>query len=146
MSKLKFDLPAYADIFSTEEQRQDESREKVVKIKLDEIEDFKDHPYTVEMDEDMASLVESIRNNGLLEPVMVRPHKDGNGYELIAGHRRKFALQELGIKEVDAIVRDLDDDEATIHALYNIVFKNYLGFENYEIYKKDRGQYIYKEN
>ena len=66
------------------------------------------------MDQDMANLIDSIESNGLLMPVLVRPKKDGNGYEMIAGYRRKYALNVLGIQEVDAIIRDVDDDQATI--------------------------------
>jgi len=101
-------------LFSTEEERQDNKLEKIMKIPLEEIHDFKDHPFRVRMDEDMEKLIESVHENGVLIPVMVRPDKDGNGYEMIAGHRRKFAMNANGMTEVDAIVRDLDDDQATI--------------------------------
>lgn len=114
MAKLDLGLPSYDSLFSSEEERQDNKREKVIKIPINEISDFENHPFSVNMDEDMVKLIDSIQDNGLLMPVLVRPHKNGNGYEMVAGHRRKFALTQTGAKEIDAIVRDLDDDQATI--------------------------------
>ncbi len=115
MPKFDLGLPSYEDsLFTTEEERQDKNLEKVVKINIDDISDFKFHPFHVGMDKDMASLIDSINDNGQLMPVLVRPKKDGHGYEMIAGHRRKYALNELGIKEIEAIVKDVDDDQATI--------------------------------
>jgi len=114
MPKLDLGLPSYDSLFSTEEERQESKSEKVAKIPLSEISDFNNHPFSVKMDEDMVKLIDSIQENGMLVPVLVRPKKDGNGYEMIAGHRRKFALQNTGATEIDAIVRDLDDNQATI--------------------------------
>ena len=115
MKKIDLGLPSFEDsLFSTEEQRQDAKLEKVMKIPIDEIHDFKNHPFHVRQDEDMQKLIDSVQENGILVPVLVRPDKDGNGYEMISGHRRKFALEFNGAKEIDAIVRDLDDDQATI--------------------------------
>ena len=114
MSKLDLGLPSYDSLFSTEEERQDLKSEKVTKIPINEISDFSNHPFSVKMDEDMAKLIDSIQDNGLLVPVLVRPKKDGDGYEMIAGHRRKFAMTQTGATEIEAIVRDLDDDQATI--------------------------------
>lgn len=115
MPKFDLGLPTYEDsLFSTEKDRQESNLEKVTKIKIDEISDFQNHPFHVGMDQDMTKLIDSIETNGLLMPVLVRPKKDGNGYEMIAGHRRKYALNILGIKEIDAIVRNVDDDQATI--------------------------------
>ena len=135
MPKLDLGLPSYEDtIFSTEEQRQEARLEKVTKLSLAEIEDFKDHPFHVEMDEDMFKLIESVKENGVLIPVLVRPKE--NGYEMISGHRRKFALDYLGIKEVDAIIRDLDDDQATILMVdTNIQRENILPTERGYAYK-----------
>lgn len=107
-------ISSYDDLFKSEEQRQEEKLEKIVKLPLEEIHDFKNHPFKVRMDEDMLKLIDSVRDNGVLMPVMVRPDKNTNGYEMISGHRRKFALNQNGITEVDAIIRDLDDDQATI--------------------------------
>ena len=135
MPKLDLGLPSYEDtIFSTEEQRQEARLEKVTKLSLAEIEDFKDHPFHVEMDEDMFKLIESVKESGVLIPVLVRPKE--NGYEMISGHRRKFALDYLGIKEVDAIIRDLDDDQATILMVdTNIQRENILPTERGYAYK-----------
>lgn len=81
---------------------------------IEQIHDFANHPFRVRHDEEMIKLIDSIQENGVLMPVLVRPDKDSDGYEMVSGHRRKFALQSIGITEVDAIVRDLDDDQATI--------------------------------
>ena len=115
MKKIDLGLPSYEDtLFSTEEQRQEAKLEKVMKIPIDEIHSFKNHPFHVRQDEEMQKLIDSVQENGILIPVLVRPDKDGNGYEMISGHRRKFAMEYSGSKEIDAIVRDLDDDQATI--------------------------------
>ena len=116
---MKRELPklatnTYDDLFSTEEQRNEAKLEKVSKITLSEIQDFDGHPFSVRMDEDMVKLINSIQENGMVMPVLVRPHKGGTGYEMISGHRRKFALEQIGFDTVDAIIRDLDDDQATI--------------------------------
>ena len=102
------------DLFTTEEQRQDAQLEKVMKIPISEIHEFNNHPFGVRLDEDMTKLIESIHDNGVLVPVLVRPDKDGKGYEMVSGHRRMFALEKTGANEIDAIVRELDDDQATI--------------------------------
>ena len=102
------------DLFTTEEQRQDAKLEKVVKLPIDEITDFKQHPFNVRLDDEMNSLIESVQENGILVPVLVRPNKENNGYEMVSGHRRKFALMQTGATKIDAIIRDLDDDQATI--------------------------------
>lgn len=114
MDKFDFGLPKFEDtLFSTEEQRQEARLEKVMKIPISEIHDFKQHPFHVRMDEDMIKLIDSVKENGVLMPALVRPDKNG-GYEMVSGHRRKFALEQNGITEIDAIVRELDDDQATI--------------------------------
>ena len=110
----KLNTNSLDDLFTTEEQRQDAKLEKVIKIPIHQISDFKQHPFTVRMDEEMNSLIESVQENGILVPVLVRPNKDNEGYEMVSGHRRKFAMEQLGKIEIDAIVRDLDDDQATI--------------------------------
>ncbi|WP_418753274.1 ParB/RepB/Spo0J family partition protein [Faecalitalea cylindroides] len=115
MRKIDLGLPTYEEsLFSTEEQRQEAKLEKVMKIPIDAIHAFKNHPFHVRQDEEMQKLIDSVQENGILIPVLVRPDRDGNGYEMISGHRRKFALEFNGAKEIDAIVRDLDDDQATI--------------------------------
>ena len=114
MNKFDLGLPKFEDtLFSTEEQRQEARLEKVMKIPISEIHDFKQHPFHVRMDEDMVKLIDRVKENGVLMPALVRPDKNG-GYEMVSGHRRKFALEQNGITEIDAIVRELDDDQATI--------------------------------
>lgn len=110
----KISTSSLDDLFTTEEQRQDAKLEKVVKIPIDDITDFKKHPFNVRLDEEMESLIKSVKDNGILVPVLVRPSKKGKGYEMVSGHRRKFAMIKNGATEIDAIVRDLDDDQATI--------------------------------
>lgn len=111
--KFEFGLPSYDSLFSTEEERQDERLEKVITLPINNIKDFHDHPFHVELDEDMLKLIDSIKENGMLMPALVRPTSDGT-YEMVSGHRRKFAMNYLGMKEMNVIVRDLDDDQATI--------------------------------
>ena len=111
--KFEFELPSYDSLFSTEEERQDERLEKVIFLPINNIKDFHDHPFHVELDEDMLKLIDSIKENGMLMPALVRPTSDGS-YEMVSGHRRKFAMNYLGMKEMNVIVRDLDDDQATI--------------------------------
>lgn len=111
--KFEFGLPSYDSLFSTEEERQDERLEKVISLPINNIKDFHDHPFHVELDDDMLKLIDSIKENGMLMPALVRPTSDGS-YEMVSGHRRKFAMNYLGMKEMNVIVRDLDDDQATI--------------------------------
>lgn len=101
------------DLFSTQEQRDDKLKEKVVNISLDDIDDFPKHPFKVIDNEDMKQMVESISENGVLVPTLVRPKENGK-YEMISGHRRKFASELAGLETIPCIVRDLTDDEATI--------------------------------
>ena len=135
MPKLDLGLPSYDSLFSTEEERQEANSEKVMAIPIDKITDFKEHPFHVTMDEDMAKLIDSIKENDMLIPALVRPKKDGS-YEMISGHRRKFALSQLGRKEMNVIIRDLDDDQATI-----LMVDSNIQREN--IYPSERG-YAYK--
>ena len=135
MPKLDLGLPSYDSLFSTEEERQEANSEKVMTIPIDKITDFKEHPFHVTMDEDMAKLIDSIKENAMLMPALVRPKKDGS-YEMISGHRRKFALSQLGRKEMNVIIRDLDDDQATI-----LMVDSNIQREN--IYPSERG-YAYK--
>ncbi|CUP85774.1 ParB/RepB/Spo0J family partition protein [Enterocloster clostridioformis] len=106
-------LASVDDLFSTEESRADTSREKVVEIPLSELHPFKDHPFKVKDDEAMMETADSIRQYGVLVPAIVRPDADG-GYELVAGHRRHHASELAGKETLPCIVRDLDDDAATI--------------------------------
>ena len=101
------------DLFSTDESRAESQLEKVVTLNPAEISDFPNHPFQVRQDDDMAEMVESIKKYGVLVPALVRPKEEG-GYEMVAGHRRKFAAALAGIAEIPCIVRNLTDDEATI--------------------------------
>ena len=106
-------LASVDDLFSTEESRADEQREKVVEIPLSELHPFKNHPFKVKDDEAMIDTAESIRQYGVLVPAIARPDPNG-GYELVAGHRRHHASEIAGKETMPVIVRDLDDDAATI--------------------------------
>lgn len=111
---LDMNLPTADDLlFSTQEERDNADREYVKDIPLDKISDFPNHPFKVQMDEKMREMIESIREHGVLSPALVRPRGDGT-YEMVAGHRRKFASQMADRKDIPCIVRDLTDDEATI--------------------------------
>ena len=101
------------DLFSTDESRAESQLEKVVTLNPAEISDFPNHPFKVKQDEAMAEMVDSIRKYGVLVPALVRPKEDG-GYEMVAGHRRKFAASLAELTEIPCIVRNLTDDEATI--------------------------------
>lgn len=101
------------DLFTTQEQRDDNKSEKVIDIKISDIEDFPNHPFKVVNNDEMQSMKESIKENGVLIPVLVREKSDGK-YEMISGHRRKFASQLAEKETIPCIVRDLSDDEATI--------------------------------
>lgn len=101
------------DLFSTQDDRAESQLEKVVTLNPAEISDFPNHPFKVKQDDDMAEIVESIKKYGVLVPALVRPKEDG-GYEMVAGHRRKFAASLAGVSEIPCIVRSLTDDEATI--------------------------------
>ena len=106
-------LASVDDLFSTEESRADASREKVVEIPLSVLHPFKDHPFKVKDDEAMMETADSIRQYGVLVPAIVRPDA-GGGYELVAGHRRHHASELAGKETLPCIVRNLDDDAATI--------------------------------
>ena len=106
-------LNKYDDIFSTEQSRAEDRLEKVREIPLAELHPFKNHPFKVLDDESMQRTVESIARFGVLSPAIARPSPDG-GYELVAGHRRHHACELVGMKTMPVIVRELDDDAATI--------------------------------
>ena len=101
------------DLFSTEESRAEAQLEKVITLNPAEISDFPNHPFKVKQDDAMAEMVDSVRKYGVLVPALVRPKEDG-GYEMVAGHRRKFAAALAELTEIPCIVRNLTDDEATI--------------------------------
>ena len=112
-SAKKVELASVDDLFSTEESRADAQREKVLEIPLSELHPFKDHPFKVKDDEAMMETADSIRQYGVLVPAIARSDPNG-GYELVAGHRRHRASELAGKDTMPVIVRDLDDDQATI--------------------------------
>ena len=113
MRKSDFTLPKLDDLFTTQEMRDDAKLERVQNIPLSELHPFKDHPFKVQNNEEMERMIESIRKVGAITPALARPLPDG-GYELISGHRRLAACQELGIETMPVIVREMSDDEAVI--------------------------------
>ena len=109
----KIQLASVDDFFSTAESRQEASLEKIQMLPLDELHPFANHPFKVKDDEAMANTVESVTEHGVLVPIIVR-NRDEGGYEIVAGHRRHHASELAGKEDIPAIVRNLDDDEATI--------------------------------
>lgn len=109
----KMKLPKLDDLFTIQEQRDYEKAEKVEEINISSIKDFPNHPFKVINDEKMQEMVKSVKEYGVILPVIVRPKEDGT-YEMISGHRRKRACELAGIKQIRCIVKDLTDDEATI--------------------------------
>ena len=112
-SAKKIELASVDDLFSTEEGRQDAKLEKIQEIPLSELHPFKNHPFKVKDDEAMMETADSIKQYGVLVPAIARPYPEG-GYELVAGHRRHRASELAGKETMPVIVRDLDDDAATI--------------------------------
>ena len=112
-SARNIELKSLDDLFSTEESRADAQREKVQEIPLGELHPFRNHPFKVKDDAAMQDTVDSVREYGVLVPAIARPDPDG-GYELIAGHRRHHASELAGKETMPVIIRDLDDDAATI--------------------------------
>ena len=111
--ELKLNLPSADDLFSTQEERDDAKLERVMELSLSEISDFPNHPFKVRMDAEMQEMAESVKQYGVLVPGLVRP-KEGGGYEMVAGHRRKMASELAERGTMPCIVRNLTDDEATI--------------------------------
>ena len=112
-SGIKLNLPSADDLFSTQEQRDEESRESIQDIPIGEITDFPNHPFQEKMDESMMDMAESVKQYGVLVPALVR-EKTGGGYEMIAGHRRKMASELAGKKEMPCIIRNVTEDEAVL--------------------------------
>ncbi len=112
-SARKVELASASDLFSTEQERQDAKLERVQQISLAELYPFPDHPFSVRDDDSMKETVESIKESGVLQPAIARP-REGGGYELVSGHRRKRACELAGLDTMPVIVRDLDRDTAII--------------------------------
>lgn len=107
---LNISLKSYDSIFQSEEQR---NTEEIKPVPISELKPFTEQPFKVKLDEDMDALVESIKQCGVLTPVIARPHKDG-GYEILSGHRRVKACELAGITDIPIVIKNLDDDTATI--------------------------------
>lgn len=134
-SAKNINLTSVDDLFSTEESRADAGREKVTEIALTELFPFKDHPFKVKDDEAMADTAESIKEYGVLVPAIARPRVEG-GYELVAGHRRHRASELAGLETMPVLVRNLDDDAATIIMVdSNLQRENILPSERAFAYK-----------
>ena len=112
-SGKKLELTSFDEIVNNEETRREERLERVQMIAVEEMDDFPNHPFKVCDDEKMQDTIESIRQNGVLVPAIVRPKENGR-YEIVAGHRRRYACTAAGITEMPAIIRDMTDDEAII--------------------------------
>ena len=134
-SAKKISLTSVDDLFSTEESRVDEQREKIVEIPLSELHPFKDHPFKVIDNDAMFDTAESIKQYGVLVPAIARPREDG-GYELVSGHRRKRACELASLETMPVIIRKLDDDAATIIMVdSNLQRENILPSERAFAYK-----------
>ena len=130
-------LPPLADLFSTSEERalEAQTQERVMMLPVSELHDFPGHPFQVRDDEEMEKLAESITQHGVLMPGLVRPRAAG-GYEIVAGHRRKFASMKAGIREMPVIVREMDDDTAVLLMVdSNVQRENVLPSEKARAYK-----------
>lgn len=104
---------AYNDLFSTQAERDNAQRSYVIDLPAAQISDFPNHPFKVRMDEEMEQMLESVRERGVLSPVLVRPMPDGS-YQMVSGHRRKLVSELAELPTVPCIVRELTDDEAII--------------------------------
>ena len=111
--KQDMKLPKLDDLFTTQEERDYNNAEKVQEISISDISDFPEHPFKVNDDDKMQDMVKSVKEYGVILPVIVRPKEDGT-YEMISGHRRKRACELAGVKQIRCIVKNLSDDEATI--------------------------------
>ena len=129
-------LKGLDDLFSTEENRQEEQREQVQQIPIDALHPFTNHPFKVLDDEAMTRTVESIAQYGVLAPLIARPRPDGDGYEIISGHRRQYAAKLAGLETLPVIVRNMDDDAAVLLMVdSNLQRENILPSERAFAYK-----------
>ena len=129
-------LKGLDDLFSTEENRQEEQREQVQQIPIDELHPFTNHPFKVLDDEAMTRTVESIAQYGVLAPLIARPRPDGDGYEIISGHRRQYAAKLAGLETLPVIVRNMDDNAAVLLMVdSNLQRENILPSERAFAYK-----------
>lgn len=135
-SGKKLSLTSYDDIFTTEDARQEDQRERVMEIPLDKLRHFHDHPFQVRHDQALQDMADSIREYGVLSPGLARPLPDGSGYEVISGNRRLEACILVGMETMPVIVRDMTDDEAIIAMVdANLQRENILPSERAYAYK-----------
>ncbi len=135
-NSLNVSLKGADDIFSTEESRQEQQREQVQQIPIGELFPFKNHPFKVLDDESMQRTVESVEQYGVLSPLIARPRPDGDGYEIISGHRRQYAAKLAGLDTLPVIVRNMDDDAAVLLMVdSNLQRENILPSERAFAYK-----------
>jgi len=135
-SGKKLSLTSYDDIFTTEDARQEEQRERVMEIPLDKLRHFHDHPFQVRHDQALQDMADSIKEYGILSPGLARPLPDGSGYEVISGNRRLEACILAGLETMPVIVRDMTDDEAIIAMVdANLQRENILPSERAYAYK-----------
>ncbi len=135
-SGKKLSLTSYDDIFTTEDTRQEDQRERVIEIPLGKLQHFHDHPFKVRHDQALQDMADSIKEYGVLSPGLVRPLPDGGGYEVISGNRRLEACILAGMETMPVIVRDMTDDEAIIAMVdANLQRENILPSERAYAYK-----------
>lgn len=135
-SGKKLSLTSYDDIFTTEDARQENQRERVMEIPLDKLQHFRDHPFQVRHDQALQDMADSIKEYGVLSPGLARPIPDGSGYEVISGNRRLEACILAGMETMPVIVRDMSDDEAIIAMVdANLQRENILPSERAFAYK-----------
>ena len=135
-SGKKLSLTSYDDLFTTEDARQEDQRERVMEISLDKLQHFHDHPFQVRRDQALQDMADSIKEYGVLSPGLARPLPDGSGYEVISGNRRLEACILAGLETMPVIVRDMTDDEAIIAMVdANLQRENILPSERAYAYK-----------
>jgi ParB family chromosome partitioning protein len=135
-SGKKLSLTSYDDLFTTEDARQEDQRERVMEIPLDKLQHFHDHPFQVRHDQSLQDMADSIKEYGVLSPALARPLPDGSGYEVISGNRRLEACILAGMETMPVIVRDMTDDEAIIAMVdANLQRENILPSERAFAYK-----------
>lgn len=126
MEKTNIDVPKFNldDLFTTQEQREDSQKEKIELIDLSNIDNFINHPFKIIENDDMRKLEESINQNGILEPIIVRQKDDR--YEIISGHRRKYASEKIGKKNIPCIVRNMSDDDAIVYMVDSNLHREFI--------------------
>jgi len=135
-SGKKLSLTSYDDLFTTEDARQEDQRERVIEIPLDKLQHFHDHPFQVRHDQALQDMADSIKEYGVLSPGLARPLPDGSGYEVVSGNRRLEACILAGMETMPVIVRDMTDDEAIIAMVdANLQRENILPSERAYAYK-----------